>query len=86
MRIRREHPTWGAPKIREKLRQVQHDSQLPAVSTVHAVLHRHGLLNVSRKRRQRRRRVAIEAAVPERPVVRMPKIGPGYRPARLSLP
>ncbi|MFT3905826.1 MAG: hypothetical protein QM718_05950 [Steroidobacteraceae bacterium] len=44
MRLRREHPTWGAPKIREKLRRQQLGIQLPAISTVHAVLDRHGLV------------------------------------------
>ena len=36
VRIKREHPSWGAPKIREKLRRSQTDIQLPAISTVHA--------------------------------------------------
>jgi putative transposase len=53
VRIRREHPSWGAPKIREKLRRLHADDiPLPAISTVHAVLDRHGL--VSRGRRHSR--------------------------------
>ena len=52
VRLRREHPTWGAPKIREKLRRLHDDVQTPAISTVHAVLDRHGL--VSRGRRHHR--------------------------------
>jgi hypothetical protein len=34
----REYPGWGAPKIREKLRQQFTGPHLPAISTVHAVL------------------------------------------------
>jgi putative transposase len=51
VRLKREYPGWGAPKIREKLRrQALVPQQLPAISTVHAVLDRHGLV----KRRRRR--------------------------------
>jgi putative transposase len=52
VRLRQERPTWGAPKIRERLRRLYPDVHLPAISTVHAVLDRHGLV----KRRERRRR------------------------------
>ena len=56
VRLKREYPGWGAPKIREKLRQqsipVPH---LPAISTVHAVLDRYGLV----KRRRRRQHTAL---------------------------
>src|SRR5438477_919517 len=51
VRLKREYPGWGAPKIREKLRQQSAVPHLPAISTVHAVLDRHGLV----KRRRRRR-------------------------------
>jgi putative transposase len=51
VRLKREYPGWGAPKIREKLRNQAPSPQLPAISTVHAVLDRHGLV----KRRRRRR-------------------------------
>ena len=50
VQLRREHPSWGAPKIREKLRRRCSDILLPAISTVHAVLDRHGLVTHSRKR------------------------------------
>jgi transposase len=36
--LKREYPGWGAPKIREKLRQQFTGPHLPAISTVHAVL------------------------------------------------
>ena len=51
VRLKREYPGWGAPKIREKLRHQIAPVQLPAISTVHAVLDRHHLV----KRRRRRR-------------------------------
>src|SRR6187401_3270785 len=51
VRLKREYPGWGAPKIREKLRLQSTAPHLPAISTVHAVLDRHQLV----KRRRRRR-------------------------------
>jgi len=48
--IRKEQPSWGAPKIREKLARLYPDLHQPAVSTVHAVLDRHGLVQRRRKR------------------------------------
>ena len=55
VRLKREYPGWGAPKIREKLRRAFTGPHLPAISTVHAVLDRHGFVH----RRRRRRRVAL---------------------------
>jgi putative transposase len=49
--LKREYPGWGAPKIREKLRQRVMPPLLPAISTVHAVLDRHGLVHRRRRRR-----------------------------------
>ena len=51
LRVKREHPSWGAPKIHEKLKRRGDDIRLPAISTVHAVLDRHGLVNHGRKPR-----------------------------------
>jgi putative transposase len=59
LHIKREHPSWGAPKIREKLRRNQTDIQLPAISTVHAVLDRHGLVSRGRKRRHKAEGTAL---------------------------
>ena len=50
-RPKKDYPHWGAPKIREKLKRRYPDLQCPAISTVHAVLDRHGL--VKRKKRRR---------------------------------
>jgi putative transposase len=65
VRLKREYPSWGAPKIREKLRQQAPGPQLPAVSTVHAVLDRHGL--VKRRRRGRTRATGTELSHPTEP-------------------
>ena len=51
VRLKREYPAWGAPKIREKLRKQIVIPHLPAISTVHAVLDRHGLVQRRRRRR-----------------------------------
>ena len=51
VRLRTEHPSWGAAKIREKLIRAFPMVPAPAKSTVHAVLDRHGLV----ERRKRRR-------------------------------
>ena len=53
VQLKRERPSWGAPKIREKLRRSLDDIRLPAISTVHAVLDRHGLVSRGRKRRHK---------------------------------
>ena len=52
VRLKREYPSWGAPKIREKLRRQAPAPHLPAISTVHAVLDRHGLVQHRRRRRR----------------------------------
>src|SRR6201994_4492104 len=38
VQLKKEHPSWGAPKIREKIRRLHTEVSLPAISTVHAVL------------------------------------------------
>src|SRR6201993_3472103 len=50
IQLKQEHPSWGAPKIRERLRRQHSEIHCPAISTVHAILDRHGLV----KRRRRR--------------------------------
>lgn len=54
VQLKRDRPTWGAPKIRERLRQRWPDIPCPAISTVHAVLDRHGLVTHRRRRRRPR--------------------------------
>jgi putative transposase len=60
--LKREYPSWGAPKIRERLRRRYQDQRCPAISTVHAVLDRHGLVE-----RRTRRRVRLEGTALTRP-------------------
>jgi putative transposase len=50
VQLKQEHPSWGAPKIRERLRRKHSEIHCPAISTVHAILDRNGLV----KRRRRR--------------------------------
>ena len=66
VRLKREYPSWGAPKIREKLRQRLTTVQCPAISTVHAVLDRHGLV-ARRRRRRRQRATGTELSCPTAP-------------------
>jgi len=51
LKIKRDRPTWGAPKIRDRLMRVHADVPTPAKSTIHAVLDRHGLVTRRRKSR-----------------------------------
>jgi transposase InsO family protein len=56
VRLKREKPHWGARKIRELLvRRLDGDVRVPAKSTVHAVLDRHGLVKRSGGPRHRAR-------------------------------
>ena len=51
--VKREFPSGGAPKIREKLIKLYPSIKPPASSTIHALLDSHGLVK-RRKRRQRK--------------------------------
>ena len=52
--FKRDKPHWGARKIRELLvRRLAGDVRVPAISTIHAVLDRHGLVIRMNRRRQR---------------------------------
>jgi hydroxymethylglutaryl-CoA reductase (NADPH) len=54
VRCKQDKPHWGARKIRELLvRRLDGDFRVPAKSTIHAVLHRHGLVKgIGRPRRR----------------------------------
>jgi transposase InsO family protein len=53
VRFKKEKPHWGARKIRELLvKPLAGDVRVPAKSTVHAVLDRHGLVAHARKRQR----------------------------------
>lgn len=51
--LKQEKPSWGAKKLREKLLRRFPDVKPPAVSTIHAVLDRHGLVTPQRRARQK---------------------------------
>jgi putative transposase len=51
LRIKREKPSWGAPKIREILARRYPTIHSPAKSTIHCILDRHGLVTRHKKRR-----------------------------------
>jgi len=65
VRVKREYPGWGAPKIRETRRQPFTGPHLPAISTVHAVLDRYHL--VKHRRRRRPRATGTELSRPTAP-------------------
>jgi putative transposase len=65
VRLKQDKPSWGAPKIRDKLGRLYPDVHTPAISTVHAVLDRHGL--VKRRGRQRNRATGTQLSHPVQP-------------------
>jgi transposase InsO family protein len=60
--LKQEHPSWGAPKIRDKLIRAFPMIKAPATSTVHAVLDRHGLVKRRKRRRYKAAGTALTAA------------------------
>lgn len=62
VQVKKEFPTWGAPKIRERIHTHYPDIALPAKSTVHAVLDRNGLVAKKRRRRTRLEGTALSDA------------------------
>jgi putative transposase len=63
VQLKEEKPAWGAPKIRERLRRLYPDVHCPAISTVHAVLDRHGLVQRRKGRRNRAQGTVLSHAV-----------------------
>ena len=62
LRIKREHMTWGAPKIRDKLIKVIPVIKPPAPSTIHAILDKHGLVKRRKRRRQKAKGTHLSCA------------------------
>jgi transposase InsO family protein len=60
--IKQDHPTWGAPKIRDKLLKAFPMISPPAQSTIHAVLDRNGLVSRRRRRRYKAKGTALTDA------------------------
>src|ERR1700690_2187069 len=65
LNMKREPPSWGARKIRERLIRRFSDIPIPAKSTIHAVLDRHGL--VERRGRLRRRAQGTALSLGQQP-------------------
>ena len=62
LRLKQDKPHWGARKIRELLvRRLDQDLRVPAKSTIHAVLHRHGLVKAIRRPRSRAHGTGLSA-------------------------
>ena len=66
IRLKKEKMHWGAPKIRELVRNRYPDIKLPAISTIHCVLERQGLVKKHRKR-NKYRATATYLSTPEEP-------------------
>jgi len=65
LNVKREHSSWGARKIRERLIRRFSGIPIPAKSTIHAVLDRHGL--VERRCRVRRRAQGTPLSLGQQP-------------------
>jgi putative transposase len=63
VRLKQEKPGWGAPKILELLARRYPDVHRPAISTIHAVLDRHGLVKHRRGRRNKATGTALSHAL-----------------------
>jgi transposase InsO family protein len=66
VRLKQEKPTWGAPKIRERIHNKYPSIKLPSTSTVHCILDRHDLVS-PRKRRAKFKATASYLSNPTEP-------------------
>ena len=63
--LKKEKPSFGAPKIRELIIRKYPDVRPPAISTVHAILDRYGL--ASRRGRRRNHATGTPLSIPTHP-------------------
>ncbi len=87
VRLKHDKPHWGARKIRELLvRRLPGEVRAPAISTVHAVLDRHGLVARLGKTRKRAKGTPLSEGNAQRSVVRrlQGRIQARQRPLLLS--
>lgn len=61
--LKQDKPNWGARKLREKLMRKFPEVTPPAISTIHAVLHRNGLVVPRGRKRNRATGTALSQAV-----------------------
>lgn len=66
VRLKKEKPKWGAPKIRKLVGNKYPTIKLPATSTVHCILDRHGLVD-RQKRRNNYHATASYLSTPKSP-------------------
>ena len=66
IRLKKERPHWGAPKIRSIISTRHSSLKAPAISTIHEILDRHGLVK-SRKARTRYPASASYLSTPTEP-------------------
>ena len=52
LKLRYQHPTWGARKLQARLEQTRKDTQWPAASTINAILRRAGLAHTRKRKRK----------------------------------
>ena len=64
--LKKKHLKWGAPKLRELVRKKYPTIKLPAISTIHSVLHKNGLVK-SHKRRSKYKASASYLSIPQQP-------------------
>jgi putative transposase len=67
VRLKKEKPKWGAPKIRELISRRYPNIKPPAISTVHCVMDRHGLVNRRKRRRGKFTAIAGYLSTPKQP-------------------
>ena len=67
VRLKKEKPNWGAPKIRELVSRRYPSIKPPAISTVHCILDRHGLVNAHPQRRKKFSSIAGYLSTPKEP-------------------
>lgn len=53
LKLKQEKPHFGAPKVRELIKRKFPDLKVPAISTIHAVLDRHGLVDHRKRTRNK---------------------------------
>lgn len=84
VRLKRERPGWRAPKIRERLGRLYPDLQCPAISTVHAVLDRHGPVKRRRRRRNKATGTPLSHTIEPNDLWCAPRVKPEGRLTRAS--
>src|SRR5260370_8817956 len=64
LNVKRDHSTWGARKIRERLIRRFSGIKIPAKSTIHALLARHEFFDRRARARRRPQATALSLAHP----------------------